>query len=149
MIKIISHEGNLSAYNRIATHALRIKKGIKLAYNDIGVAHTKQLKRDLNDKGAKTGRLYEVMVKGRLKRHRASARGQTPATLTGLYERNIQTDVSGGNELKFGIGNKVQYSERLELASGLFRPGLKNTIKKEERNTETYFEMCIDKALKE
>ncbi len=149
MIKIIAHRGNVSAYNRIATHALRIKKGIKLAYNDIGVAHTKQLKRDLNDKGAKTGRLYDVVVNGRLRRHRASARGQTPATLSGLYERNIQTQVSGGNELKFGIGNNVQYSERLELASGLFRPGLKNTIDKEERNTETYFETRIDGALKE
>lgn len=149
MMKIIAHEGNISAYNRIATHTLRIKKGIKLAYNDIGVSHTKQLKRDLNDKGSKTGRVYEVMVNGRLIRHRASARGQTPATLTGLYERNIQTNVSGGNELKFGIGNKVEYSKKLELASGLFRPGLKNTIDKEERNTETYFETQIDKALKE
>ena len=126
-------------------------KGIGLAFKDIGKSLTKTLKEDLNDSGSKTGRLYRVRVGNRIILHKSSGPGQTPDTMTGKYEKNIRIEVSGGNQMKFGIDSAVKYSGFLEEGTSKMveRPGLGNTVKKEERNARKYFELrtmeCLTK----
>lgn len=155
MIKIVCDVGNKAVFDRIRNQAGRVKKGIRRAYLDIAISHTRKLKKDLDDKGSKTGRFYVIKVRqrGRGKRpqpvlHQASARGQTPATVTGRYKRGVKTTRGTGYQFLFGVKN-TPYAKYLEPEDKLFRPGLGNTIKAEQRNTRTYFEMRIDSSLKE
>lgn len=142
MIKIVGNGHNKRVYRQIREIDARIKNGINLAFKDIGTDHKDQLIHDLNDKGSKSGRLYRVRVRGKDILHRASGPLQTPATLTGKYERGIDTKASGANQLKFGIDESVPYAADLEEGDQKTakRPGLRNTIVKKERNTRTYFE---------
>lgn len=146
-LKVVGDKANNKSYRNLYQSRERILKGISLAFKDIATAHTQQLITDLNDKGAKTGRVYQVRVRGKMITHRASAPFQTPATLTGNYEATIETKPSGGNQLIFGVG--ANYAAELELGgvTNAPRPGLKNTIQKEERNTRVYFETRITKEL--
>ena len=95
----------------------------------------------------KSGNLYIIRGRKRKRRHRASAKGETPANITGKYRKGIGFKVRGANELVFG--NSTEYAGFLELGTSRMkpRPGLANTIKAGERDIIRNLSNGIEKAL--
>ena len=167
-LEIKGAKSNARVFRQMAAMPKNFKKGLRIGFEEAADAHHDTIVRDLNDKASKEGLLYLARVRGTLIKHRASAPGQTAATLSGDYERSVGTKVSGGDTMSFGAG--VDYAKKLELGftttvpiPGLFllsrsgsksgtvkvqpRPSLTNTVKKEERNTRLYLGKNVFRAL--
>ena len=87
----------------------------------------------------KTGRIYNVRLRGRLVRHQSSAPGQPPANLSGKLKDTIKTRLHGVSELRFEAGSpSVPYAAPLELGNkkGTLapRPYLIAAITKNDKN---------------
>lgn len=122
------------------------RRSIKMAFDNIGRDHQRTMVRDMR-KRDKTGVVYNVRIRGRRRRHRASAAGETPASMSGLMASGIDYVVSG-DQMEFGSKGAAFYSRFLELGEGMdARPGLTNTVRKLERNTFNYFADEIQKQL--
>ena len=96
----------------IEHHGHQIRQGARIALYNIGkknVQHTRMLIK----KGPKTGRLYRI--KGRKRRHRASAPGEAPANLTGRLRKSVNFNVSGYDQMEFGDGE--MYGKFLETGT--------------------------------
>jgi len=97
-------------------------------------------------KGRKTGRLYSVKgSRGRSRRHRASAPGETHANLSGRLRRSISWKVHGTDSMDFGYGVSTtqsnaapDYASFVEFGTSRMdaRPSLKNAINATQRSTE-------------
>lgn len=126
-------QGSIGIIRRLQDHERRVKKGIKSAFFVIGKSLNKEFKRQVKE-DPKTGRIY--FINGR--RHQASAPGQTAANLTGVYRKSVGYK-NKGSELEFG--NSAKYAGWLEEGTKNMeaRPGLKNTLKAEEKNTLNTF----------
>jgi len=72
--------------------------------------------------GDKSGRIYKL--KGG-KTHRASARGEAPATRTGRLVGSVTSHVT---KIEAGIGSPLDYAAILEDAMGLDRPFIKPAL---------------------
>ncbi len=121
------------------------------------------LKRDADReilKHPKSGRLYIVRGgregRGALKRHRASAPGETHANLTGRTRRSLSWRSGGADEMAFGYGvgsnrrgNPPPYAKMLEFGTKRMksRPSLFNAIRGNIRNAQTYFGVEIRRVL--
>lgn len=151
MIKVEDGKGNVLAQKQIKNIPKLTREGIRTAMYETGkdlVGTARQLLKDPN----KTGRLYKVNIGvtgRRLKRprlHRASARGEAPARLSGTLGRSTDFFVRGTSELFFG--SRADYAPFLELKEHLDRPYLRPSIEKNERNTIDHFERQVAKALR-
>ena len=122
-------------------------RAIRIAWDNIGRDHQRTMVRDMR-KRDKTGIVYDVRIRGRKRRHRASAKGQTPASMTGLMASGLDYVVTG-TQMEFGSTGGAFYSRFLELGTKKMdpRPGLTNTVTKLERNTFNYFADEIQKQL--
>lgn len=118
-----------------AMHILpRTKFGIDQALWQTGKDLQSEFKRQVSEKN-KTGRIYNLRIRGRNVLHQSSSSGQTPANLTGNYRRSSGFHVSqGAGELTFG--NTAKYAGYLESGTTRMRarPGLGNTVSASERN---------------
>jgi len=101
----------------------------------------------------KSGRTYFIRTRsGRLRRHVASAPGETHANITGAVRRSIGFQIHGSLSMDFGYGVKpntrgpgrvaLDRGEWLEFGtSGMkARPSLLNAINATTRNAENYFD---------
>ena len=122
------------------------KRGIRNAFYLIGKELTKQ-SRDLIKNPPKTGRIYKL--KGRKKRHRASAPGQAPANRRGTLRRNVGFQVNGDIEMDFGVRPLVDYGKFLELGTAKMkkREFLIRAINEKRKDTENYFNGNLNKNL--
>lgn len=151
MIKVEDDKGNLLIERKINNIPQLTRKGIRRAMYDSGKDLVSTARKLINDKN-KNGRLYKVKVgfggqplkKSRL--HRASARGEAPARLSGTLGRSTDFFVRGTSELYFG--SKAAYTPFLELKQYLNRPYLSTSIKQNERNTMDHFERQVAKSLR-
>lgn len=87
------------------------------ALYNIGKENTR-FARQLIIRGPKTGRLYRI--KGRKRRHRASAPGEAPANLTGNLQKKVNFIVNGHDEMQFG--DQAPYGLFLELGTRKMKP---------------------------
>lgn len=145
--------------------AFRIDPGNKKVFFDLGrsAAGTKRgvrqglwaLARDLRTgvrkrikEKPKTGRLYRI--KGRRRRHRASAPGEDPANLTGKLRNSVGFDIRGTSQLEFGYRDTVDYGKFLEVGTNKMkpRPALTNQVNQSARNARQHFEREIERALR-
>lgn len=115
------------------------KRGIRQGFFRLGSALRETLRKDLLAKD-KRGRIYKIRRGKVRRRHRASAPGQTPASLSGNYRKNVGYQIHGSDELEFGIRN-VNYADFLERGTSRMkpRPGLGNTVKKMQGQANEYF----------
>jgi hypothetical protein len=119
----------------------------KISDYELGKELTKEARRSII-KGPKTGRFYRI--KGRKRRHRASAKGEPPANLFGNLQKSIDFLVKGSRNMEFGAGNKdLLYARRLELGDDHVkkRPYLLRAINKKEKDTERIFENELERNL--
>lgn len=147
MIKIVPSKNNRIAWASIRRLQTEYKTGVRLGFEQAAASHQRTIKKELNDKEAKRGRLYLKRLEGRLVRHRASAAGQTAATFTGNYERLVGVKVNGADTMRFG--DSAVYARFLEEGTSRMepRPSLGNTVKKEYRNTQTYLGVSVYKRI--
>ena len=90
----------------------------------------------------KTGNLYIIRHKkdGTLlkkpRKHRASAKDETPANLFGEYKKGFGFTVNQGTNPELVIGNETEYAGHLELGTKFMkpRPGLLNSINARQRD---------------
>jgi hypothetical protein len=120
-----------------------IKRANRQALYKIGKDVYKTLRDESSARTKKSGRIYLVKLNGRLKRHQASAPGETPARLSGEYRKSINYHIQGSNELEFGVS--VKYGGDLEYGTSKIkpRPGLANSVKQNLRNMELHIEREI------
>ena len=147
-MKVTSGKQNMETFKQLREMPKNFKKGVRLGFEQAGASHEKTIKEDLNDKAAKTGRVYLKHLRGRLVRHKSSAPGQTAATFTGNYEEKLGTNITGGDTMQFG--DNAEYARELELGDRdnlLPRPSLGNTVEKEQRNTQNYLGEQVFKAV--
>lgn len=126
------------------------KNALRKSFYAIGKELTKEAKRSIIE-GPKTGRLYRI--KGRKRRHRASAPGEPPATLSGDLQKSVDFLVQGWSQMTFGAGSQeIDYAKFLELGTvgGKIapRPYLIRAIEQKEKQTRTIFEANLKKGLR-
>lgn len=124
-----------------AEDAIDIRRELRKVIVGTAFAVESNAKRSLNE-GGKSGKAYKKYVPRRT--HKASAKGQAPASDTGNLANSIRV-----NE-KFGLSAEVianaKYSGRLE--DDLDRPFMEPAYKKEESNLERELNRAIDRALR-
>lgn len=124
--------------------------GIRAGFFRLGRLLRQNLRKEVGKKN-KTGRIYanSRTKTGRKRRHRASAPGQTPAKLSGTYQKNIGFQIKGSESLEFGIRDGADYAKFLEDGTKNMepRPGIRNTVKDTEKDAQRFFESSIASEL--
>lgn len=128
----------------------RYQLATRRAFYLLGVALRHTAQQSIMEK-PKHGRLYLIRQGKRLKRHRASAPGESPANLSGKLKRGIGFNVRGYDRLEFGVRETVKYGKFLEKGTKKMaaRPYLISAIKKNEKTAIEYFGNEINKAMNE
>lgn len=127
----------------------RTRRGIRQGFFRLGSRLMQELNKQVLAKN-KTGRTYIRKDRaGRRRRHKASARGETPANRTGNYRRNRGFQIRGSQQMEFGIREKVPYAKWLEEGTRRMapRPGLLNTVRATTRDAQNFFDSSLDTEL--
>jgi len=124
MLEIISDTGNRRFFGSVLNLKKHTRLGIIRAAHKSAQGLIYSLQNEANN-GLKTGRMYGD--------HKASAPGETPATITGKYANGVRTIV---RPKEFVFGNITPYAGYLEFGTSRMkpRPGLSNAIVDQERN---------------
>ncbi len=125
-----------------------IARGIRQGFFRVGDQLTDRLNSDILKK-PKTGRVYRIRRGSTIRNHRSSAKGETPANLSGTLRRSRGYQIRGAAQLEFGYrrGKGAYYAPFLEDPNGLNRPGLLNAITAEEGRTQSIFLNELRRAL--
>ncbi len=146
-IKLRIDKDNRKVFAQIKNAPNATKQGIRRAFYFIGKDLTKTARRSIIDP-PKTGRVYRRTTKsGRRRRHRASAPGEPPASMTGTLQRSVGFVVRGSDQLEFGAN--APYSGFLELGTRKMakREYLIRAIENRQKNTRNFFEKEIEKRV--
>lgn len=137
MLEIISEKGEKRFFGSVLNIAGHTRLGIIRALHKSGQGLIYSLQNEANN-GLKTGIMYGT--------HKASAAGETPATITGRYA-NAGRLVIRPKELVFK--NIAPYSGYLEFGTSRMsaRPGLSNAIVDQERNIVRNFLKEIEREI--
>lgn len=126
------------------------RRGIRQGFFRLGRLLQKNLTKEVGRKN-KTGRLYSNgrTKKGRKRRHRASAAGETPAKLSGNYQKNIGYQIHGSESMEFGVRDGAEYAKFLEDGTKNMepRPGVGNTVKDTQKDAQRFFESSVEGSL--
>lgn len=142
--------GDRNAHNTDAINNLDVnmKRGIRAGFFAVGSQLKKTAKSQMLEK--KHGRFYRV--RGRSRRHRASAPGESPANLSGALRGSIGFQIAGADSMQFGAGGRssgVNYAKPLEEGTPIMepRPLLGNAVKADEGTTQDLFQRAVSKAI--
>lgn len=131
---------------KLGTLTKDMEKGIAKGFEELGASLVRTAQnQSLNE--PKFGRKYKIRQDGVIKLHRASAKDQSPAVLSGDYFEGFGYEASGAKQLEFG--NEVEYAGYLEEGTDNMkpRPGLTNAVNVSVRNSRIYLETNIGKEL--
>jgi len=123
-----------------------IKAGIRYGLYNFGDKLRKDIRADILSKN-KSGRVYIVKKGDRRFRHRASAKGEAPANLTGNLRASVGFDVQG-IDMKIGYrevsqkGKPVPYGRRLEIE--LERNAIEQAINKNASDFKDFVLLGVD-----
>lgn len=121
------------------------RRGIRQGFYELGKDLVKQARQNII-KGPKTGVVYKV--RGRRRRHRASAAGQPPANLTGTLQKSVGFQLQGSHEMEFGYRDSAPYGVFLEGGTRNMepRPNLIKVVEGSPKNAREHFTREIAKA---
>lgn len=142
-----SAPGNRKIFLDIGNSAQGVRRGIRQGFWALARDLRKGARDDIKQ-GPKTGKLYRV--KGRSRRHRASAPGEAPANLTGNLRKSVGFEIKGTESLEFGYRDSAPYGKFLEDGTKRMakRPVLKPQVDASEKSAPQHFEREIAKALR-
>lgn len=165
-------DGSRRVVNRVKRTDRSMERGVQSGKLSVGRSLVRATKQDIM-KGKKSGRIYKIQyASGGTRIHQSSAPGETHANLTGALKRSLAYK-SSGSDLEFGYGvggrDAPPYAHRIEFGgrsssggrgfvvklvgfrrSGVIkpRPTLMNNLKSHNRDTITYIQAGIGKALR-
>lgn len=132
------------------------RQGIRQGFFRLGRLLQMNLRKEVIKRN-KTGRVYSAgkTKKGRQRRHRASAPGETPANRSGNYRKNIGYQIHGSESMEFGVREGVEYAVWLEEGTKdkngnvkiAPRPGVGNTVKDTEKDAQRFFDSALESEL--
>jgi hypothetical protein len=137
---------NKKAHLHIDNTVKLTKGSIRQGFYKVGKLLKASANKDILAKD-KSGRVYVIRRGKVLRRHRASAKGQTFANLSGAARRTLGFDVKGGSELVFGFRKNQETFYTKILETSLNRPAIGNAVKKEQGNAISIMESEAKKAL--
>ena len=139
--------GNRRILLDLGRHPQRIRVGIRQGFFALGRELRDGVRQKIKE-GPTTGRLYRI--KGRRRRHRASAPGEAPANLSGKLRASVGFDIRGTTQMEFGYRDTVGYGGFLEVGTKNMdpRPALTPQVNESAKNARTHFDREIQKALK-
>ena len=150
MIELKADPTNRKAEFHINNTVVLTERGIRQGFYHVGKLLKASASAAILAKD-KTGVIRRIRRGKVIRRHQASASGESFANLSGAARRQLGYDVKGSTELEFGFRNNSEtdeYTERLENPKKLNRPALGNAVKKEQGNTISTMESELRKALK-
>jgi len=105
--------------NALSAISKDMKAGIRFGLYNFADKLRKDIRAEILKKN-KTGRIYNVRRGKTRRQHRASAKGEAPANLSGNLRASVGYDVKGvdmsiGYREKSSKGNPVKYGKRLEV----------------------------------
>lgn len=134
-----SNERTAIEINLLDRHTLQ---AIRLGAYRSGKQLVEHGKREILKKGNRTGRIYEIPHGSGFRKHRASAKGEYPASIKGNLWRSLGFETKGSESLIFGAGKSgnpaSKYARILELG------GLAGKNRKSKIEPRKYLEQTID-----
>ncbi len=162
MIGMISKRHNLAEFKKLNKVRQKTQQSIRQAWfglgKDLEIEAKKEIKRT-----PKSGRTYFIRTRsGRVRRHVASAPGETHANLTGKLRRSVSWKVHGYSRMEFGYGVATvaanaapEYDSWVEDGHDTrggsrvaARPSMENAVRKIKRTTSQHFEKAMLKGFK-
>lgn len=142
---------NKRAFIAIEELEKRTARGLRQGFFALGDDLNTELSKQMLAKN-KSGRVYVRRVRGGARRrHKSSAPGQTPANQSGRMRRARGYQLSGSDQLEWGIrsGKGAEHAEFLENGTSKMsaRPGLRNTVRATQRNAHNDFSKNIEREL--
>ncbi len=141
MITVTQDPRNRKVFININNISKATRRGMRQGFFQLGNDLVKTASRQILEK-PKGGITRRVRRGKTIRRHTASAPGESPANLSGAYRRSLGYKIHGSSRMEFGAGNSsVPYAEFLENGTKNMkpRPGLGNAIRATERNAVQYF----------
>lgn len=137
---------NAAAIKSIDNIAKDMKHGLRQGMGRVGIELIKTANAAILDKASKTGKVSTVTRGRSRRRHRASAPGESFASLSGAARKQLGFDVNGAKGLQFGFRKDVntEYTEILETK--LNRPTLLNSITKVKPDVIKILNKSLKKA---
>lgn len=151
---IIADPGNPRTYRIIEDLTGLTRRAIRHGFFKLGQDLRAEASREILRR-PKGGRVYYLRSRpgGRVRRHVASAPGETHANFTGRLRRSIGWQVYGHLSMEFGYGVDPRgpapvYGQFLEFGTIRLdpRPSLQNAMEVQQRNGETYFNNEFNRA---
>lgn len=150
MSDAIGFEGdrrNSKALNKLTKISFKTEKAIRETWFLLGRDLKNEVRREI-ERAPKSGRTYFIRVNGgRLKRHIASAPGETHADLSRTLKDAAGWKVHGADRLDFGYGFDGPTPEWDRIEDGFegveARPSLENAVNKIKDTTESHFQKAI------
>lgn len=122
-------------------------RGIRQGFYNVGKLLKSSANKDILAKD-KTGIVYRVRRGKVIRRHRASAPGQTFANLSGAARKTLGYEVKGASQLEFGFRRNQETFYTRILETSLNRPAIGNAVVKEQGNAIMIMEQETKKALR-
>ena len=137
--------GNKKIFLDLSRSAAGTERGIRQGFWSIARELRTGVRKRIKEK-PKTGRRYRI--KGRRRRHRASAPGEDPANLSGKLRKSVGFQIRD-NDMEFGYRDSVNYGKFLEVGTRKMkpRPALTKQVNASTKNSRGHFEREIEKAL--
>jgi len=142
---------NKRAFIAIEDLEKRTQRGIRQGFFEVGDDLNNELSKQMLAKN-KRGKVYVKRIRGGARRrHKSSAPGQTPANQTGTMRKARGYQISGSDQLEWGIrsGKGAEHAEFLESGTSKMsaRPGLRNTVRATQKNAHNDFSSNIEREL--
>ena len=145
--------GNVRTFRDMLLIRVRTKRAIEDSWYMLGRDLRRTAVRDMANK-SKSGRTYNVRVRGRIRRHTASAPGETHADLSRELSKSTGYKVDGFSRMRFGYGvgskQSPKYDESVEKGTDRMnaRPSIENTVKKVKSREHGYFRSAMLRQFK-
>lgn len=138
--------GNKKVFLDLGKAAAGTKRGVRQGFHALGRELHAGVRKRIKKK-PKTGRLYRI--KGRKRRHRASAPGEDPANLSGKLRKSVSRKIRN-EDMEFGYDDSVDHGKVLEEGNSKIkpRPALTKQVNASAKNARQHFEREIKKALR-
>lgn len=132
MIKVTSPRGNQKVFAELASIEEGTRKAIRQAWFALGKDLERQARAEARRR-PKSGRTYVIRIRGRIRRHRASAPGESHANITRELIDSVGWKVHGTDSMVFGYGitsGAPRWAPFVEMGTRNMdaRPTLENAI---------------------
>ncbi len=155
LIGMVSKRHNLAEFKKLNKVRQKTQQSVRQAWFGLGRDLETEGKKEIK-RTPKSGRTYFIRTKsGRIRRHVASAPGETHANLTGKLRRSVSWKVHGYSRMEFGYGVATissnaapEYDVFVEDGTSRMqpRPSIENAVRKIKRTTSQHFQKAMLKG---